>query len=116
METYQPYSEPRVVTIDELPDLFKADGEPVFAYGDGFDEDVMIVSVHHEFSTVSLRRDATWYWLAESEDWELVEIVLAGLEAWVPSGARVSHETALAALLLAHDVPQLMMQFIWHEQ
>lgn len=115
METYQPYAAPRVVTIDELPSLFVPDYEPVFTYGDGLD-DVVIVSVHDEFSTVSLLHDATWYWLEESSDWDLVEIVLCGLEAWVPAGAMVRHETALAALRLAHHVPQLMTRFMWREQ
>ncbi|NUS55352.1 MAG: hypothetical protein HOV66_10915 [Streptomycetaceae bacterium] len=116
METYSPYSAARQVTIEEIPALFRPDGEPVFAYGNGSDEDVLIVSVHDGFSTVSLRQDDTWYWLAESENWDEVEIVLAGLEAWVPAGACVRHETALEALRLAADVPRLTTEFTWREQ
>jgi hypothetical protein len=115
METYQPYAPSRVVTIDELPGLYVPDSEPVFAYNSGGD-DVMIVSVHDEFSTVSLLHDGTWYWLEESRDSELVEIVLCGQEAWVPAGAMVRSETGLAALRLAHDVAQLMTEFMWREQ
>lgn len=115
METYQPYVASQVVTIDELPSLYVPDHEPVFAYGtDG--DDVMIVSVHDEFSTVSLLHCRTWYWLEESPDSDLVEIVLCGQEAWVPAGAMVRHETKLAALRLAHDVPRLMTEFMWREQ
>lgn len=116
METYLPRAEPQVVTIDELPHLFTPEREPVFAYGEDGMDDVMIVSVHDDFSTVSLSVDDTWYWLEESSNWDDVEIVLAGQEAWVPAGALVRHETALAALMLAHDVPQLWTKFVWHEQ
>jgi hypothetical protein len=115
METYLPYAAPRVVSPDELPALYAPDREPVFSYGtDG--EDVLIVSVHDGFSTVSLLHDRTWYWLAESPDDELVEILLCGQEAWVPAGARVRPETGLAALRLAHDVPRLLTEFGWREQ
>jgi hypothetical protein len=115
METYQPYAASRVVTIDELPRLYVPDHEPVFTYGGGGD-DVMIVSVHDEFSTVSLLHDRTWYWLEQSPDSDLVEIVLCGQEAWVPAGVLVRHETGLAALQLAHDMPRLMTNFVWREQ
>ncbi|MBP2472828.1 hypothetical protein JOF53_001700 [Crossiella equi] len=115
METYQPYAESRVVTIGELPGLYTPDHEPVFSYGSG-GEDALIVSVHDEFSTVSLLHDHTWYWLEESQNSDLVEILLCGQEAWIPVGAMVRHETGLAALLLAHNVPQLMAEFTWREQ
>lgn len=87
----------------------------MFAYGSG-GEDVLIVSVHDEFSTVSLLHDRTWYWLEESPDTDLVEIVLCGQEAWVPAGVMVRPETGLAALRLAHDVSRLLTQFMWREQ
>ncbi|MEV0400584.1 hypothetical protein [Actinoallomurus sp. NPDC050550] len=115
IETYQPYAASRVVEIDELPSLYVPDHEPVFAYGSG-GEDVLIVSVHDEFSTVSLLHDRTWYWLEESPDTDLVEIVLCGQEAWVPAGVMVRPETGLAALRLAHDVSRLLTQFMWREQ
>ncbi|MEV5705762.1 hypothetical protein [Actinoallomurus sp. NPDC052274] len=115
METYQPYTSSRVVTIDELAGLYVPDHEPVFAYGCG-GEDVLIVSVHEGFSTVSLLHDRTWYWLEESPDADPVEIVLCGQEAWVPAGAMVRPETGLAALRLAHDVPHLMTRFTWRAQ
>ncbi len=114
IETYAPYAAPRVITLDELPGLFSPDHEPIFSYGDG-DEAVMIVSVHDEFSTVTLRHEDSDYLLAESSDWELVEIVLCGLEAWVPAGTLVRHETGLAALQMAHDVPRLLTEFVWRE-
>jgi hypothetical protein len=115
METYRPYAASRVVTIDELRRLYTPDHEPVFSYGSG-GEDVLIVSVHEGFSTVSLLHDRTWYWLEESAESDLVEIVLCGQEAWVPAGAMVRPETGLAALLLADSVPQLMVEFTWREQ
>ena len=115
METYEPYAASRIVTIDELRRLYRPDHEPVFSYGSG-GEDVLIVSVHEGFSTVSLLHDRTWYWLEESPDSTLVEIVLCGLEAWIPAGTMVRHETGLAALLLAHNVKQLMTEFTWREQ
>ncbi|GAA4593686.1 hypothetical protein GCM10023194_58580 [Planotetraspora phitsanulokensis] len=49
--------------------------------------------MHDEFSTVSLLHDRTWYWLEQSLDSDLVEIVLCGQEAWVPAGVLVRHET-----------------------
>ncbi|MFR9778122.1 hypothetical protein ACL02O_18970 [Micromonospora sp. MS34] len=115
METYLPYAAARVVPRDELPGLYSPGREPVFSYGAG-GEDVMIVSAHDGFSTVSLLHDRTWHWLEESADTTLVEIVLCGQEAWVPAGAMVRPETGLAALRLAHDVPRLLTEFRWREQ
>lgn len=60
METYQPRAASRVVAIDELPGLYSPDHEPVFSYGSG-GEDVLIVSVHDEFGTISVLHDRTWY-------------------------------------------------------
>jgi hypothetical protein len=115
METYLPYMAPRVVMIDELPDLYVSDHEPIFTYGSG-GEDVLIVSVRDDFSTASLLHDRTWYWLVESAGSDLVEILLCGQEAWIPRGAMVRRETGLAALRLAHDVPRLLTEFMWREQ
>ncbi|MEU8299821.1 hypothetical protein AB0C04_21430 [Micromonospora sp. NPDC048909] len=115
METYLPYAASRVITLEELPGLYVPDHEPVFGYGDG-GEDVLIVSLHDEYSTVSLLHDRTWYWLTESPSAKLVEILLCGQEAWVPAGALVRPETGIAALRLAHDVPALLTEFRWREQ
>ena len=113
METYRP-EQRQTVRIDDLPRLYVPDREPIFSYGDH--DDVVIVSVHDAFSTVSLLHDNTWYWLEESADTELVEIVLCGLEAWVPAGTLVRHETGLAALRIANDIPRLLTEFRWREQ
>jgi len=86
---------PREITLDDLTELYVPDHEPVFAYGDDRG-DVLIVSLDEGFSTVSLERDDTWYWLVESPDTELVEITLCGMEAWLPKGALVRPETGLA--------------------
>ncbi|MEU8614785.1 hypothetical protein AB0C29_43045 [Actinoplanes sp. NPDC048791] len=115
METHLPQAASRTITLDELPALYRPDHEPVFTYGDDGD-DALIVSLHDGFSTVSLLHDRTWYWLEESPDAELVEIVLCGLEAWVPAGVLVRPESGLAALRLAHDQPRLMTDFGWREQ
>lgn len=115
IETYQPYVASRVVTLEDLPGLYTPDPEPVFTYG-SCGEDVLIVSLHDDFSTVSLLHDRTWYWLEESSDRDLVQILLCGQEAWVPAGVMVRPETGLAALRLAHDVPRLLTGFRWREQ
>ncbi|MFD0784398.1 hypothetical protein ACFQZ8_10810 [Micromonospora azadirachtae] len=78
------------------------------------DEDVLIVSLHDEFSTVSLLH-GTWHWLTESPATDLVEILRCGQEAWVPAGAPVRPETGLAALRLAADVPRLLTDLMWRE-
>jgi hypothetical protein len=116
MDTYFPEARGRAVTVDELPGLFTPECEPVFVYHEDAGEDVVIASVHDGFSTVSLRRGDTWYWLEESPETEPVEITLCGLEAWVPAGVRVRPATGLAALLLAHDPPALLARFSWREQ
>ena len=117
IETHFPrHTPPRTITVDELAELYVPDHEPVFAYGDGFDDDVLIVSLDEDFSTVSLRQDATWFWLVESADLHPVEITLCGLAAWIPAAAKLRPETGLAALRSAHDVPHLLTHFTWHEQ
>ncbi|MET7749744.1 hypothetical protein [Micromonospora sp. NPDC005367] len=79
------------------------------------DEDVLIVSLHDEFSTGSLLH-GSWRRLAESPATDLVEILRCGQEAWVPAGAPVRPETGPAALRLAADVPRLLTDFMWREQ
>jgi hypothetical protein len=115
MDIYSPRHEARVVGKDELAELYATVDEPIFTWNDGGD-DVLIVSVHDDFSTVSMLHDRTWYYLEESPATELVEILLCGQEAWVPAGVMLDRKTGLEALLLAHNFPELLTTFRWREQ
>jgi hypothetical protein len=116
LDTYSPSQTTRVVSGDELASVYDSLDDSVITWNDGSDEDVLIVSVHSDFSTVSLRHDETWYWLESSLDVELVEIELCGEEARVPAGAMVPRRVGLAALGSVEDIPGMLSGFRWREQ
>jgi hypothetical protein len=117
LDIHSPSHTSRLVSDEELAGVYDSLGDDsVITWNDGSDKDVLIASVHAGFSTVSLRHEDTWYWLVSSDDASLVEIVLCGLEAWVPAGAILPRQAGLAALGSVTDVPGMLSKLRWREQ
>ena len=117
LDTHSPSHTSRLVSDDELLSVYDSLGDDsVITWNDCGGDDVLIASVHDDFSTVSLRHEDTRYWLVMSEDARLVEIVLCGLEAWVPAGAILPRQVGLAALGSVEDVAGMLGKLRWREQ
>jgi hypothetical protein len=118
IETWNPTYASRQVSVEELADVYeriRGNESADITWNSGGD-DVLIVSVGEEVSTVSLLHEATWYWLEVSPETELVEIELGGQESFVPKGAIAPRRLGLEILLGAHDFPRLFREYAWREQ
>ncbi len=118
LDTYRFGHEERRVSVEDLPAVYahlQGSDAAAITWNNG-GEQVLIVSVGDDDSTVSLLNDSTWYYLVISPEQELVEIELCGQEAWVPKGAILPKELGLDVLLGAHDFPRLLKNYSWREQ
>jgi hypothetical protein len=116
LHSYSPRHTRRVVSTSDLEGIYASLNDAVLTWNDGGEDDVLIVSVDHGFSTVSLRREGTWYWLEASADTDLVEIQLCGQQAFVPAGVVVSRQAGLDALRSVAAGSDLLGEFSWREQ
>jgi hypothetical protein len=119
LELWSPEHTARAVPRDDLPAVYRelsGDQSPTLTWNDGGDDQVLIVSVADDFSTVSMLNDRTWYYLETSPEEDLVEIDLGGDDAYVPKGVLAPREFGLDVLLRADDFPYLLTEYMWREQ
>lgn len=118
LDIYRRGHEERLINVEALPAIYahlRSSDSATITWNDGGDQ-VLIVSVGENDSTVSLLNDFTWYYLEISPEKELVEIELCGQEAWVPQGVILPKNLGLEVLLGADDFPGLLKKYSWREQ
>ncbi|PNE41123.1 MULTISPECIES: hypothetical protein [Streptomyces] len=93
----------------------KESASPTFTWNDLGDE-VLIVVVGDDYSTVTLMREDTFYNLAISDSVDMREIQVSGDIAMWPEGQVLPRELGLEVLLRVPDVESLVREYRWEEQ
>ena len=90
---------------DELADVYatvKPEESPTFTWNDLGDQ-VLIVTVGADSSTVSMLNDDTWYYLEASGDDDEVEVMIEGFDDFGPKGVVLPRNLGLEVLQKADD-------------
>ncbi|GAA3449601.1 hypothetical protein [Dactylosporangium matsuzakiense] len=120
----------RVVPVEDLPAVYgatAADNGPTVTYtwdetsgDDNVVEAVIVGLIDDDWCYVSMLDAEDWSDLWDTEDetdaTALVEIVLAGLPAFVPPAAIVPRTVGLAALVSAPTFSQVPSTYTWRRQ
>ncbi|SHN12954.1 hypothetical protein SAMN05216268_120128 [Streptomyces yunnanensis] len=117
-ETWVPSHETRMLDLADIPLVYrdaKESASPTFTWNDLGDE-VLIVVVGDDYSTVTLMREDTFYNLAISDSVDMREIQVSGDIAMWPEGQVLPRELGLEVLLRVPDVESLVREYRWEEQ
>ncbi|WP_438489220.1 hypothetical protein [Streptomyces sp. S186] len=117
-ETWVPTHETRMVDLADVPLVYreaKESASPTFTWNDLGDE-VLIVTVGDDYSTVSLMREDTFYNLAVSDSDDMREIQVSGDTTMWPEGQILPREMGLEVLSRVPDVESLVRDYRWEEQ
>lgn len=113
-----PARETREVSSGELPDVYlglKGEDSPTFTWNNLGDQ-VLIVTVDNESSTVSMLNDDTWYYLEISEDEDEIEVMVEGAMTPVPRGVVLPRNLGLEVLQKAEDFDRVLSEYSWRLQ
>jgi len=117
-ETWKPRHQSRLVPVGDLADVYKdapVEMSPTFTWNDGGDQ-VLIVSVGADYSTVTMLNDDTFSDLVISDDNDLREICIAGQESAVAVATLLPRETGLEVLRRAENFDELLDVYSWRAQ
>jgi hypothetical protein len=118
VERWNPYCRQTKVGLADLPEVLATVPEDTsmgLALDDGAD-DCVIVTVEPEFSTVTMLRDRTFYYLRISDDSEEETILVAGEEITWPKGCLLPRPMGTQVLLEAGDRETVWDRYSWVEQ
>ncbi len=117
-ETWTPVRQERTLDAGEIETVYRslAPGTSATFTWNDLGDDVVIVSVAADHSTVSMLHDETWYYLTTSDSDEEVEVDMAGQKATVPRGAVLDRDLGLEVLRQVGDLPRLLAAYSWREQ
>jgi hypothetical protein len=118
LDTGFPARTSRVVSPDELAGVYlsaKGDESPTFTWNNLGDQ-VLIVTVDDDLSTVSMLNDETWYYLEVSDDEDEVEIRIEGSMTLVPKGVVLPRNLGLEVLQKAEDFDRVLSDYSWRLQ
>lgn len=118
LDTGFPARTSRVVNPDELTGVYlgtKGDESPTFTWNNLGDQ-VLIVTVDDDSSTVSMLTDETWYYLKVSDDEDEVEVRIEGSMTLVPKGVVLPRNLGLEVLQKTDDFDRILSDYSWREQ
>lgn len=118
LDTGVPTRVSRVVNPDELADVYatvRPEESPTFTWNDLGDQ-VLIVTVDADSSTVSMLNDDTWYYLETSGDDDEVEVMIEGSMTSVPKGVVLPRSLGLEVLQKADDFDRILSDYSWRLQ
>lgn len=118
LDTGFPTRVSRVVTSDELAYVYRhvdADESPTFTWNNLGDQ-ILIVTVDSDSSTVSMLNHDTWYYLEVSDDEDEVEVRIEGQMTPVPKGVVLPRDLGLEVLQKAENFERLLADYSWRLQ
>jgi hypothetical protein len=117
-ETWIPAHRTQMVAMQDLPRVYRDATEelsPSFTWNDCGDE-VLIVTLGDDYSTVTMLNKGTFYNLAISDSDEPAEILVSGDVTTWPEGQILPREMGLEVLLRAEDFQSVVRDYTWKEQ
>ncbi|MFF6803400.1 polymorphic toxin-type HINT domain-containing protein [Streptomyces sp. NPDC012616] len=118
VEVWNPSYRHEKVDLTALSGVYESvpEGASIGLTLDDGEDDCVIVTVESEFSTVAILRDRTFYNLQVSDNFENMEVDVAGEEISWPKGCLLPRSMGVQVLLEAGDRETVWNRYTWVEQ